>query len=243
MIIDCLADLHGNYPDMPGGDLLIIAGDLTTNDSVRAWKNFYDWLIPLKYKKKVYIAGNHDNFLTHALNSSAADDIGLDRGDPSMEYLCDSGTKFVVYPKLEDMRPGKIYERQDVNIWGSPWTTAFEGMNPHCKAFTGTEEQLATKFALIPNNVDILVTHSPPWFLRDLTKRGEHVGSRSLYTRMNEISDGKKLRILICGHIHEAYGMMNLSDMEHDKRTWTVYNCSHVNEDYDPVNEPVRIIL
>ena len=29
MIIDCIADLHGHYPKLEGGDLLIVAGDLT----------------------------------------------------------------------------------------------------------------------------------------------------------------------------------------------------------------------
>jgi len=28
MIIDCISDLHGYYPELEGGDLLIIAGDL-----------------------------------------------------------------------------------------------------------------------------------------------------------------------------------------------------------------------
>ncbi len=29
MIIDCISDLHGYYPKLEGGDLLIVAGDLT----------------------------------------------------------------------------------------------------------------------------------------------------------------------------------------------------------------------
>jgi hypothetical protein len=32
MIIDCIADLHGHYPKLDGGDLLIICGDLTARD-------------------------------------------------------------------------------------------------------------------------------------------------------------------------------------------------------------------
>lgn len=32
MIIDCISDLHGQYPQLEGGDLLIVAGDLTARD-------------------------------------------------------------------------------------------------------------------------------------------------------------------------------------------------------------------
>ncbi len=64
MIIDCIADLHGFYPsDLPGGDLLIIAGDLTATDTQKQHLEFVDWLYKQKYEKKVWIAGNHDNFL------------------------------------------------------------------------------------------------------------------------------------------------------------------------------------
>lgn len=34
MIIDCIADLHSHYPKLDGGDLLIVAGDLTDRDSL-----------------------------------------------------------------------------------------------------------------------------------------------------------------------------------------------------------------
>ena len=60
MIIDCISDLHGHFPDLRGGDLLLIAGDLTARDIEPEYFKFFDWLDEQKYRKKILIAGNHD---------------------------------------------------------------------------------------------------------------------------------------------------------------------------------------
>ncbi len=44
MVIDCIADLHGYYPNLDGGDLLIVAGDLTANDKSHQYIEFYKWI-------------------------------------------------------------------------------------------------------------------------------------------------------------------------------------------------------
>ena len=114
-------------------------------------------------------------------------------------------------------------------------------MNPHCKAFTlDSEQELEEKWKRIPWDVDILITHEPPYGVRDeideVTKWGTkqfNVGSPSLlyYVRMHQ----PKLHVF--GHIHEAYGEEKLDDII------PCINASHVNEMYQPVNKPVRIVL
>ena len=218
MIIDCISDLHGEYPALEGGDLLIVAGDLTATDSHGNLKDFYDWLRNQQYRKKVVIGGNHDNYF-YACHSHVNPSI-LPFALANTHYLCDSGTEF-----------------EGLKIWGSPWTRTFPGMNPHCMAFTcDTEEELLEKWKLIPSDVDILVTHSPPFTILDKTRRGEQVGSTSL---MGEHITRLRPHLWVFGHIHESYG-------QESGFLWNeaIYvNASHVNEDYDPVNKPIRIIL
>ena len=209
MKIDCISDLHGHYPELEGGDLLIVAGDLTARDMVVEYAPFITWLENQEYTKKIFIGGNHDN------NIAA---IEWYEG-----YLCDSGTEF-----------------EGLKIWGSPWTLTFEGMNPHCKAFTvDAEEELEKKWKSIPHDIDILITHSPPWGIMDGVKRNtqlpiESCGSLHLYLLLKYAI---RPRLHVFGHIHEGYGRL-------ERFTDCIsVNASHVNQKYEPVNKPIRIEL
>lgn len=213
MIIDCISDLHGHYPKLEGGDLLIVAGDLTARDYSDEYDKFYEWIYHQKYKKKIVIAGNHDNFLQNI--PSFFNVLG------GCDYLCDSGTEF-----------------DGFKIWGSPWTQTFEGMNPHCMAFTvDTEDELTKKWELIPCDTDILITHSPPFGIKDKTVDGEFVGSETLAYYVGGMKPPPKL--WVWGHIHESYGR----DMVVRGENCIMVNASHVNEHYEPVNKPIRIEL
>lgn len=216
MIIDCIADLHGNYPDLEGGDLLIVAGDLTAGDAFPEYVGFFNWLRRQRYRRKVLVAGNHDNHLLRLYT--------IPEEETDLSYLCDSGTEF-----------------EGLKIWGSPWTKSFPGMNPHCKAFTlDTEEELAEKWALIPDDTDILITHSPPYGILDRVDFSEddssaiNVGSTSLAKFVG--ARVKPPRFWIWGHIHESYGFKTSFLTQY-------VNASHVNGHYQPVNKPIRIEL
>jgi len=213
MIIDCISDLHGYEPELEGGDLLIVAGDLTARDTPAEHLNFIEWLKNQNYKKKIVIAGNHDGFIQKLKSSYFHYTQTLVDG---MEYLCDSGCEF-----------------EGLKIWGTPWSNWFHGINPHCKAFTGSENDLAKKYALIPDDTDILISHGPSFGNLDITKRGESVGSLSLWLKLLQF----RPKLHVFGHIHEAYGEVTHANGIH------LVNASHVNEDYEPVNRPIRVIL
>lgn len=220
MIIDCIADLHGFFPKLDGGDLLIVAGDLTASDTPQQHLQFVDWCRYLPYRKIIVIAGNHDMFLQNIKSKY----FGMPVYHDHCEYLCDSGTEF-----------------EGLKIWGSPCSLIFEDINPRCTAFTGTEKDLAEKFALIPDEIDILITHTPPFGILDGIPMEDgslyHVGSKSLALKVGKMKNPPQLWIV--GHIHEAYG----EDLPTRDKPCKIINCSHVNKHYQPVNKPIRIIL
>ena len=230
MIIDCIGCLHGARPKLEGGDLLIVTGDLTARDEPEQYLAFNEWLKNQNYKRKIVIAGNHDNclqsgvtvFVNPLLANSYIPLYGID-----VNYLCDSGTEF-----------------EGLKIWGSPWTKTFKRMNPNCKAFTvETEKELAEKWALIPDDMDILITHSPPYGILDGIPMEDgslfHVGSKSLYGRLKYAI---RPHLHVFSHIHEAYGQIEHFPTYNDKMMISI-NCSIMNKLYKPVNVPIRIIL
>lgn len=217
--ITCISDLHGFFPELPGGDLLIVAGDLTKRDEPREYIEFFIWLHKQPYKQYVLIAGNHDNLIQKGLIQPGCFDKTI--------YLEDSGCEF-----------------NGLKIWGAPWTKTFTDMNPHCKAFTcETEEELGEKWKLIPSDVDILITHSPPLGIMDDVQDWDfgkinNVGSQCLWDLLCKEKIIPKLHIF--GHIHEGYGIHR---HKMDLQTTIFVNASHVNELHRPVNKPIRIEL
>lgn len=223
MKITCIADLHGYKPELSGGDLLIITGDLTARDTDKEHLDFIEWIAYEQkyknlYKKVVYVAGNHDNFLDP--KSKRYGKIKTPT-EWNIEYLCDSGTEF-----------------EGLKIWGSPWTKTFAGMNPHCKAFTcETERELAEKWEMIPDDVDILITHGPPDGILDRNFFAQSCGSRSLRRIIGRIQP----KLWVFGHIHEGYGETKETSLT--GKEYHFVNASHVNEKYQPVNKPIEIEL
>ncbi len=222
MIVDCISDLHGYYPKLEGGDLLIVAGDLTASDKQSQYLVFREWIRSQDYRKKIFICGNHDNCIEQGTFYFNEEWMGA-------THLRDEAIEF-----------------EGLKIWGSPWTCAFEGMNPHCKAFTvETDKELKRKWDLIPEDTDILITHEPPLGFMDqvdrVTKWGTkqfNVGSSSLYDKLYGQWVRPKLHVF--GHVHEGYGHISkILDMPGTQ----MVNASHVNEVYEPVNKPIRIEL
>ena len=215
MIIDCISDLHGYFPKLEGGDLLIIAGDLTSRDDNDGYTAFELWLLEQDYKKKIVISGNHDGQICSGKWKLAT--------DSRTEYLCDSGTEF-----------------EGLKIWGSPWSLWFPVINPKCTAFTGNENQLMDSYDKIPHDVDILITHTPAYGILDKIGEDRHVGSTALYGWLKYVG---RPRLHVFGHIHEAYGQEEVFVSRYNDEMMLSVNCSIVNEYYENVNEPIRVIL
>src|SRR5690349_3792387 len=84
-----ISDTHEHHRqiELPKGDVLIHAGDITKNGSLVAIKDFAEWMSQAPHSHKIVIAGNHD-FCFEDERSKEAEKILSDFG---ITYLRDSG--------------------------------------------------------------------------------------------------------------------------------------------------------
>ncbi|MDE2101174.1 MAG: metallophosphoesterase [Patescibacteria group bacterium] len=216
------SDLHGTLPsDLPEGDVLVVAGDLMPvwNHSLEyqmEWADheFVPWLRRQPFEHIAFIAGNHD-FVCEEYP-----DTWLLNPPENAHYLCDNAIKI-----------------DGVKIYGSPWSGQFGRW-----AFMAEEDVLSGLYASMPTDIDVLLTHGPPYLSCDREQRGTHTGSPSLRAWIKE----HQPPYVITGHIHEAYGYDRIhvhGDHHRSSNGTAVYNVSLMNRAYEAVNKPVVIEL
>lgn len=208
MRVVCISDTHERHRQLvvPAGDLLVCAGDVTGRGHPDALRDVVAWLAELPHHHRVLIAGNHDFCFEReaALCRAILRDTGI-------IYLEDAGV-----------------EIEGLHVWGSPWQPEFMDW-----AFNLPRGPLlAERWALIPDQTDILVTHGPPFGILDRTPRGTRAGCDDLLAALPRI----RPRLHVFGHIHDSYGTVT--------RAGTIHvNACACDERYRPVNAPIVVDL
>lgn len=212
MRIAAIADLHGHLPPTPESDVLVIAGDLVpfglrAPEEQVAWLDgpFREWLAAQPARRIVGIAGNHDFVFQEAPELVP---------DLPWTYLQDAGC-----------------EIDGVRFWGSPWQPWFFDW-----AFNAPKEDgeafLAERFALVPEDVDVLVVHGPP---RGYGDRAAGDGSLVGSVAQLECIDRVGPAACVFGHIHEGRGRWT-------RGTTELANVSAVDVYREPVDDPVVVL-
>ena len=205
---------------VPEGDLLVHAGDLTFKGNHQEIHQELSELGRIAKNFKygcVFAAGNHD---------------WLAERDPELmkQMAIDEG--LIYLDNYSVLIAG-------LNIFGSAYTPEF------CSwAFNVPRgAALSKKWAQIPDNTNVLITHGPPMGILDVVERFnakiseyelEHVGCADLYGRVMELKD---LRLHVFGHLHFSGGQtLKVGNT-------TFANASICTEEYRPINTPVTFDL
>jgi Icc-related predicted phosphoesterase len=182
MKIVALGDLHCQLDLVTEpADALVIAGDLTWRGTINELTKVREWLKKQPQKHKIIIAGNHDWCFDNARRQEAEVMMGGD----GIVYLRDQSVTI-----------------DGIKFYGSPWQPWF-----HDWAFNLYRgKPLAEKWALIPDDVDVLVVHGPPFGYGDRVHSGDRVGCEDLVKAIKV----KQPRVAVYGHIHEDPGQWTL---------------------------------
>jgi Icc-related predicted phosphoesterase len=193
----CLADVHRHaLPDVPSCDLLLIAGDIATD--IEAYAEEY--LV--------------DVFEPWLLRQPASDIVGIAGNHDTFAQHQPERLRSLPWTYLDH----EAAVVRGYRIFGTPWTPQFGYW-----AFMTDESTLAEMWRSIPDDTEILLSHGPPEGYVDLTLSGVHAGSQSLLDRVRQL---EHLKLLCCGHIHEAAGVDTLPGGA------PVVNASVVDADY-----------
>lgn len=181
MKIVMISDTHNKHDELilPTGDMLIHAGDATNRGSLAEVMGFLGWMRKLPFKHKIFIAGNHDFLFERSPGLAAALIHGVRKS--GVHYLQDD-----------------LIELDGLRVYGSPWQPRF-----HDWAFNlDRGAAIKEKWDKIPEDLDVLITHGPPYGVLDVNEHAKALGCKDLWEKVKEI----KPRIHVFGHIHEDRG-------------------------------------
>ena len=172
-----ISDTHGGQLAFGPlkGDVLIHCGDIENlfTPDVSALERMDEWFGQQSFDKIFCIGGNHDKAIDTRLQ------FGV---QPFHNAIC-----------LKD----ETITYAGVNFHGSPWVPE---LPQH--AFYASEYALKSAWAKIPDDVDVLITHTPPKGVLDVSSRGDSLGCPHLAQRVRQVDP-----ILHCfGHVHAAAG-------------------------------------
>ncbi|KAF2496766.1 Metallo-dependent phosphatase [Lophium mytilinum] len=185
----CVSDTHNGTPEVPEGDLLIHAGDLTNTGTLKELQAQINWLSALPHTHKIVIAGNHDTFLDPSSRPTLApEDREGEINWQGVTYLQSTSTT-LAFPDQE----------RQLKVYGSPWVPLCGGSS-FAFQYARHLESWTTE---IPTDTDILVTHTPPRYHRDVSSGSF---SASGCAGLSKAIWRVKPLLHVCGHVHASRG-------------------------------------
>ena len=158
MRIAATSDLHGHLPQIPDCDVLVVAGDIGPP---------YGWYHERSRTAWEWLEGDFSDWIrstpARVVGIAGNHDLPMERNEDRAKdlpwtYLSDSGC-----------------EIDGIKFWGSPWTPTFGEW-----AFMEGDFRLAARWAKIPADTDVLLTHGPPYGFADVNEFGQGCGSKTL---------------------------------------------------------------
>ena len=146
-------------------------------------KDFLYWFAHLPIKHKIMIAGNHSAY-AYVYNRQ-------------FRELCEYHG--IIYLENEGI------EIEDIKFWGSPVTPNFGNWY-----FMKDRGKLDRFWSYIPEDIDVLMTHTPPKYILDLSyDRGNKLEYCGCSALTNHVLKRIKPKLHLFGHLHSCKDIKN----------------------------------
>ena len=170
-------------------DMVIFSGDCSNYrdhyKNLPEARDFLNWFAALPIKFKIFVAGNHDS--------------SIEKGLINLEFF---KAKNITY--LENDFVVVQNHVKSFKIWGSPFSPTFGNWS-----FMKSRTKLNYVWKQIPDDTDIVITHTPPKGILDLTEDRYHTleqcGCSALAKRLLDV----KPKLHCFGHIHNTGAIKN----------------------------------
>lgn len=185
MRIVCISDTHNKLElvDVPDGDVLLHAGDLTAAGTAQEVFQEYEALSRLPHEHIVAIPGNHD-FPFQQI--------------PELRQILEAR-----FPRVTTLIDEELM-LDGIRLYGSPWQPWWQDWAYQFPEHDVNHKQASETWSLIPEDTVVLLTHGPPRGVLDCSVFEEHVGCPALRDRIAKLP---KLGLHVFGHAHSGYGV------------------------------------
>lgn len=207
MKLTIISDTHGLHRKLPhlSGEILIHCGDMfnLARSSENDIAEIDEWFGEQDFDLIVCIGGNQDRILQKRLEFTL------------------NPFKNAIY--LQD----QTHSYCGVQFYGAPWTPDLPS-----HAFYQEAQMLKVKWSMIPSATDILITHTPPAGMLDISSRGKKLGCTYLANELDRISP----KVHCFGHVHASGGSKERKQIRY-------VNAASVNSQFELVRAPYVMYL
>jgi hypothetical protein len=201
-------------------DVFLHCGDITNCGDGESIKRAMEWIASIDAELKLVIAGNHDGFLDHRFYKELHKQHGDGGSGVCYQAFCfhqvisskirERGVIFLAEGTYEfQLSSGAVF-----SIYASPYTPeyglcAFQYPTNEDR-YNEVEDLSRPQYAIsgakpgsiIPEGVDIVMTHGPAKYILDDTSDGGNAGCEHLRRAIARV----KPKLHCFGHVHRGYG-------------------------------------
>ena len=180
-------------------DILVHCGDFliySISSPERHTLDFLRWFTSIPARHHVLCFGNHEIHFDNGPDSREAMLSYFQRVAPSVHVLFNASLT------LPDRLGGAL------TLFGSPHTV-YRGILKRANAFSVDSDAVKSVWDTIPDGIDVMVTHSPPYGVLDGAYKAFRLGDPNLlrwYNARLASSPHQLPKLHMFGHCHEDYG-------------------------------------